>query len=310
MSFFEDILDSDTTLGKITFTVVFLVILFLLLAGATAGFLLYGVVKPEARATGLEATDLPSRPEVVSFSIPGGKDREGWFFPGQTTSPTIILCHGYQTHKADLITLVSALQKDQFNIFIFDFSGHGRIPGMTTLGPKETKELQAAVSTMLARSDVDNTRIGIWGADIGAYAAMSVALTEKRVKALAVDSVYDQPRAMFDLLGRRSALSKFPMALTFGRWGYVMLNWGSRNDPPLSERIAGLRDASKLFIQGRDNPELAQSTLQLFLKSPEPRKQAVIPKSNYVMMQEDERKTYETDVVHFFREAFPAVIVR
>lgn len=310
MSFFEDIQDPDTTKGKIAFTAMFLLVVLLLLTAAVSGSLLYRVVKPEARATGLEATDLPSRPEVVNFTVPGGKTREGWFFPGQITSPTIILCHGYQTHKADLITLVSALQKDQFNVFIFDFSGHGKVPGMTSLGPHEAKELQAAVTAMLARTDVDNTRIGLWGFDLGGYAAVSVALTDKRVKAIAVDSVFDTPRAMFELRARLSALSRYPLAMTFARWGYTILNWGSRNDTPLSERVGALRETSKLFIQGGDNPELAKSTLQLFLKSPEPRKQAVIPKSDYVRMLEDERKTYETDVVHFFREAFPLIIIR
>ncbi len=309
MSFFEDILDSDTIPGKIFYGALILFLLWLACTASIGGAILYSVVKPDVSG-GLQARDLLNQPEVLQFAIPGAKDREGWFFPGQTTSPTIILCHGYQTYKADLITMVSALQKDRFNVFVFDFSGHGNVAGTTSLGSNEAKELRAAVEAILQRTDVDRTRVGIWGFDMGGYAAVRAALADPRIKAIAVDSVYDHPLVMFDLLARRSALSKVPFALTFARWGFTLMSWSARNEAPLIDQIAGLKETGKLFIQGRDNPALASATLQLFLKSTEPRKQAVMPKSNYAAMAEDERKAYETEVVHFFLEALPPAISR
>ncbi len=307
MSFFEDILDSDTTIGKVVYAITFLLIAWFVITAIIGGLILHTVIKPDIRG-GLRATDLLNQPEIVKFNVPGGKEREGWFFPGQTTSPTIILCHGYGAHRGDLITMVSALQKDRFNIFIFDFSGHGQVVGTTSLGAKEVAELRAAINTILQRTDVDRTRVGIWGFDMGGYTAVKAALADKRVTAIAVDSVYDQPRMMFDLLAQRSGLARVPLAVTFARWGYTLMNWGSRNEPPLSQGVAALAGTNKLFIQGRDNPVLAESTLQLFLRSPEPRKQTVMPKSNYASMLEDERKAYETEVVHFFLGSFPPVL--
>lgn len=307
MSFFEDILDSDTTIGKVVYAITFLLIAWFVITAIIGGLILHSVIKPDIRG-GLKATDLLNQPEIVKFSVPGGKEREGWFFPGQTTSPTIILCHGYGTHRGDLITMVSALQKDRFNIFIFDFSGHGQVVGTTSLGAKEVAELRAAINTILQRTDVDRTRVGIWGFDLGGYTAVRAALADKRVTAIAVDSVYDQPRMMFDLLAQRTGLARVPLAATFARWGYTLMNWGARNEPPLSQGVAALAGTNKFFIQGRDNPVLAESTLQLFLRSPEPRKQTVMPKSNYASMLEDERKAYETEVVHFFLASFPPVV--
>ena len=308
MSFFEDILDSSTTVGKVAYAITFAFLGWFLITAAVAGTLLYSLVKPEVRGADLRDSDLFSKPELITVQAAGGKPRDGWFFPGLTTSPTIILCHGYQGHKGDIITMVSSLQKDRFNVFVFDFSGHGRAPGATTLGPGETKELLAAIDVILKRTDVDQTRVGVWGFDMGAYAALSAALADPRVKAVAADSVYDQPRTFFELLARRADISKVPLSVTFARWGYSMMNWGARNDPPLSQRVAALRETSKLFVQGQDNPALAESTLQLFLRSPEPRKQAVFPKSNYATMIEEERKAYETEVVHFFLAALPPAI--
>lgn len=310
MSFLEDILDSSTTQGRVFYGILFLLLAWFLCTAAIGAVVLYSVVKPEVAGAGLQAKELLNQPEVLTFAIPGANGREGWFFPGQTTSPTIILCHGYQTYKGDLITMVSALQKDRFNVFVFDFSGHGTIAGSTSLGSRETNELRAAVDAILQRTDVDRTRVGVWGFDLGGYAAVRAAVADPRIKAIAVDSVYDTPRDMFDLLAQRSALSKVPLTLTFARWGFTLMNWGARNDPPLTTQVGKLKDTAKLFIQGRDNPALASTTLRLFLGSPEPRKQTIMPKSNYAAMAEDERKNYETEVVHFFLDSFPPIISR
>ena len=77
--------------------------------------------------------------------------------------------------RADVLTLVTALQEQEFNVFLFDFSGHGTSPGVTTLGYRETAELRAAVQTIATRDDVDPKRFGLWGVDMGGYAALEVA---------------------------------------------------------------------------------------------------------------------------------------
>ncbi len=45
---------------------------------------------------------------------------------------------------------------------------------------------------------------------------------------------------------------------------------------------------------------LAQSTRELFLRSPEPREQVILPKRNYAAMLEDEKRSYENRLVSFF----------
>src|SRR5262249_18195188 len=93
-------------------------IFFALLAMATiGGFLLYGIVSPPHGRSEIDTQSFPGHPEGVSFNPPSGGSREGWFFPGLKTAPTIILCHGYQSTRGDLLTLVSALQDHQYNVF-------------------------------------------------------------------------------------------------------------------------------------------------------------------------------------------------
>ena len=98
----------------------------------------------------------------ITFTVPGMGDRQGWFFPGLVGAPTIILLHGYESSRGELLTLVSALQDHQYNAFVFDFAAHGANAGLTTFGYREADEVRAAIDTLAKRNDVDPTRFGIW----------------------------------------------------------------------------------------------------------------------------------------------------
>src|SRR5438046_5003908 len=98
---------------------------------ATTGIaecLVYRIEIPQRANTEINMASFPGRAEVLDFEVPGGiGKREGWFFPGLRGAPTIILCHGYESSRGELLTLESALQDHQYNVFIFDFAAHGEI---------------------------------------------------------------------------------------------------------------------------------------------------------------------------------------
>jgi hypothetical protein len=307
MSFFSDLRDS----GRLSqvLTAGGFILLFALIALLTlAGLQLYNVVKPATTGGGLDPTSLLGRPDVVSFSIPGGS-AEGWFFPGLRTAPTILVCHGYQSSREEVLTIVTALQEHQYNVFLFDFSGHGRGKGLTTLGFRETRELLAAIRAIASRPDVDQTRFGAWGSSLGGYAALSAAAQDRRVRAIAVDSIYDKPIDFYNLQIKNSPLVSFPLAGYFSRLGFRLMTFTYRKDPTLEQQTAKLAGVPKLFIQATDNPALAQITLQLFLKAPEPREQVIVQKSHFAEMMDDEKRSYENQLVRFFLVNLPVTAV-
>src|SRR5215468_685357 len=129
---------------------------------AIAGFLVYRIVKPQRTSSEISMLSFPGRPDAVEFTVPNAGKREGWFFPGLRGAPTIVLCHGYESSRGELLTLVSALQDHQYNVFVFDFEAHGANAGTTTFGYKESEELRAAINTLAVRSDVDPNNFGLW----------------------------------------------------------------------------------------------------------------------------------------------------
>ncbi len=269
-----------------------------------SGVVLYRVISPPTAGGELSPETLLGRPAVISFSSSAGPS-EGWLFPGRSTAPTIILCHGYLSNREELLTLVTALQEHQYNVFVFDFSGHGRNKRLTTLGYRETQELLAAISAVAAHPDVDRTRFGVWGTSLGAYAAASAAGSDIRIRAIALDSVYDDPMDMLDLLVERSGLNVLPFTPTLCRWTFRIMNFSGRKAPPLSKRLPALPGVAKLFVMANDNRALAESTAKLFEKAAGPRQQIIVSKSNYGAMTSDDKHSYEDNIVQFFLKYLP-----
>jgi uncharacterized protein len=277
----------------------------LLATSAIAGFLVYRIVKPTRSSTEINMESFPGRPDAVKFTVPGGGQREGWFFPGLMGAPTIVLCHGYGSSRGELLTLVSALQDHQYNVFVFDFGAHGDNDGMTTFGYREADEVRAAIDELSKRGDLDAKRFGLWGYNLGAYAALREAENDKRVRALAVDSVYDSPDQMVKIGVEHEGLSGIPLMARSAEVSFDWLNHKYHAEKPLTWKLDSLAGVPKLFIEAADDPELAALTQKMFKNAPEPKEQVTIPHGNFVSMEDPEKRDYENRVVSFFLLRLP-----
>jgi pimeloyl-ACP methyl ester carboxylesterase len=271
---------------------------------SVSGFLVYQILKPSRTPSSVDITVMMGHPTTFTFPIPGGPDRDGWFFPGLRGAPTVVVSHGYLSQRSDLLTLVSALQDHQFNVFLFDFTGHGSSPGISTLGYHETRELDAAILALARRDDVDPLRFGLWGVDMGAYASLEVAGSNQRVAAFAVESAYDDPRDMVQMEVKRSGLTILPYVNRFSDWGFRLMNYQFRSSVPVSLHLARTRGIPKLFIAADDRSPLAAQTTQIFTRAPDP-KQLVRDRLSFSDMSEEDRHNYETTIVNFFLQSIP-----
>jgi uncharacterized protein len=307
MSIFDELRYPRRWYMKLAVVLLTLVVFAVLATGAIAGVLTYWIVKPQRTSSEINMESFPGRPDEVDFTVTGIKpsERKGWFFPGLRGAPTVILCHGYQSSRGELLTLVSALQDHQYNVFVFDFAAHGAIAGTTTFGYRESDEVRAAINTIAARNDVDPARFGLWGYNLGAYAALREAETDKRVRALALDSVYDYPKQMVKIGVEKTGVGGFPLMVRSAQTTFEWLNYAYKDDPPLSGDLKKLSDVPVLFIQAGDDPELGNITRGMFLKAAEPREQAIIAHGNFVNLPDDEKRTYENRIVTFFLTRLP-----
>lgn len=289
-------------------TAMLVVLIFTVLAtGSIAGFLVYRIVKPQRTSSEINMASFPGRPDTLEFTVPGIGKREGWFFPGLRGAPTVILCHGYQSSRGELLMLLSALQDHQYNVFVFDFAAHGKSAGITSLGFREAGELRAAVNALAQRNDVDPNRFGVWGYNIGAYTALREAVDDHRIRVLVLDSVYDRPEQMLTLQVQKTGLGGFPLMIRSARFAFGWLNIEYHEAPALSKQLSKVAGVPKLFIQAIDDPDLARTTRELFLAAPEPRDQAIIPRGNFVGMSDEDKRDYENRVVSYFLLRLPVL---
>jgi hypothetical protein len=300
MGFISEFLYPTRWYSKILVALLALTIFVFLAVAALSGFLLYRVISPAPSLSQLDFSDFPGHPEDVTYQVPGEGSRDGWFFPGLRGAPTILLCPGYQAGRGELLTLATALQDQQYNVFLFDFSAGSTTTKTSTLGYREVLELRAALDAVAQRNDVDPGRFGLWGTNVGAYAAMGEAEGDRRVAAIAVESIYDTPKQELDLLASHSGLAVLPGVLRGTEIGFEWMTRPYRDTPPLSTRFSRLVGEPKLFIEAQDEPALQHETHQMFLLSPEPHDEVSLPRGNYAGMMDEEKRAYENRILSFF----------
>ena len=276
-------------------------------AAIISGFVVYNIVTPRTGNQPIDLANFPGHPEEISYSVQASGTRDGWFFPGLKSAPTILLCPGYGEGREELLPLATALQEQGYNVALVDFSKSGsRSTGITTtLGYREVQEIRAALSTLAQRTDVDQSRFALWGTDMGSYAALSLAESDPRVRAVAVESVYDTPRQMLRILVNRYGIGSLPLLPSFAEQGFDWLNYQDAGIPPLSERLPRLAGVPKLFIEAADAPELAKITARLYLESPEPKEEAMLARGKYAGMLDEEKRNYENRIASFFLSNLP-----
>jgi pimeloyl-ACP methyl ester carboxylesterase len=292
---------------KLTMVVLAIVFFAVLASTAISGFLVYRIVKPQRSTSEISMASFPGRPDTMTFDVPGGLGtREGWFFPGLRGAPTIILCHGYGSSRGELLTIVSTLQDHQFNVFVFDFAAHGSNLGITTLGYREADELRAAMNTVAQRNDVDPSSFGLWGYNLGAYVALREAESDKRVKAMVLDSVYDEPPQMVKVGVQKNGLGTFPLIVRTAEQSFEWLNYKYKNAEPLTKNLKNVAGVPTLWIEAVDDPELASTTREMYQKAPEPKEQVVLQHGDFTQMGDDDKREYENRIVSFFLTKLPA----
>jgi pimeloyl-ACP methyl ester carboxylesterase len=224
---------------------------------------------------------------------------DGWLLLGLRGAPAIILCHGYDSNRADLLSLGTILRDNHFNVYIFNFHGPKAGEGLSNLGSRQASDLDAAIETIAKQPDINPHRVGLFGTSIGGYAALVAAESNSKVKAIVVDTTFSSPKAMFDsqiehLLGGSTGLFHL---LTEAEFRLATIGSGTYDMPGNLPRLAGI---PKLFISGRDDPSLAAMTETLYSQAPDPKQLLILDHSVTSVADEAEKREFEDQTLNFF----------
>lgn len=138
---------------------------------------------------------------VINFQDPSGVTLAGTYFPGSIPYG-IILSHGYAGDQTIMKGIATEYYNMGFNVFTYDFEGHGRSQGamelIYTTSDRLAKQVLAAKDTFKKISGLKDSEIILFGYSMGARVSLqSTYLDKNRVKMLVLLGCYInlEPRA-------------------------------------------------------------------------------------------------------------------
>jgi len=276
-----------------------LFVIFIALAGVGAVLTYYVTTSSNTQESVTPQSYLLNSYIPLSFVDHQGGEHEGWLLLGLRGAPAIILCHGYDSNRSDLLSLGTILRDNHFNVYIFNFHGPKSRETFSDLGPRQASDLMSAIDVVTRQPDINPNRVGVFGTSVGGYAALAVAESNPKVKTLVVDSTYTTPELMFDsqiehMLGGSSG---FFHVLTDAEFHIASMGGGHY---PVEADLPRLANLPKLFVSGHDNPQLAAMTEELYNQSPQPKQLLVMEHSGIGMAVEAEKREFENQTLIFF----------
>jgi dipeptidyl aminopeptidase/acylaminoacyl peptidase len=143
-----------------------------------------------------EQAGVPGLREVF-FPGPVGWRLAAWYVPPRNRA-AIVLAHGTGSDRGSLLPEIRLLAAAGFGVLALDFPGQGASEGQTLWGVGERQSISAAVDWLTTRQEVDQQRIGAFGASMGGYIVVQAAVLDPRLRAVALGAapsdVYEQTR--------------------------------------------------------------------------------------------------------------------
>lgn len=232
----------------------------------------------------------------------------GWLLRGGENAPGVVLLHRYGADRSWLLNLgVRLNEATGFTVLIPDQRGHGATPAVkwSGFGGVEGEDLAAAVQFL--RNQKTSGRIGVYGVEMGALAAVFGAGEERAIQALALDSVPDSSEDVLEnIVKARTSVA--------GEFAYQIACRGTTLYYPKAFRHDSMCDAARqlenrkiLLLAGKDAPALQESTVQLGGCLPKGTQlKTDLPISGFNLINaatSRQQEDYDQIVINFFRSA-------
>ncbi len=300
-----------------TFLPIALIILFVV--GGVMAWLVYGITRPPRKAylvtpqTFSQVTGPILKAKDETWSNHDGTRARGWLILGAEGSPGVILLHRYGADRSWLLNLaVKINETTNFTVLWPDLRGHGEEPlvNWSTLGALEGDDTAAAIDHLRSLKSAAGKPqvaggIGLYGVELGAYAALEAAARYPEVRVLALDSVPGSPDDVASAATNVRTSTNNRALQTLARWGLSIYSFGKFNGTTSCDLARALANRRVLLLSGDRNDPLRASTVIVAKCFPNPA--AVELKSdlpltgfNLPSSTGEQEEAYDRPVIDFF----------
>jgi pimeloyl-ACP methyl ester carboxylesterase len=189
--------------------------------------------------------------EDVSFT--GGDDLTlaAWFVPPQN-GVTIILLHGYDGNRTEMLWHAEKLVEAGFGVLLYDARGTAESEGeYRSMGWQDTSDVAGAIAYLNQRSDVNSGQIGMVACSVGGQIALRSAAAYPEIDAVWADGPAVARAA--DYIGMDYWLNDLYMLIAHLSDGITFRRLGIAAPPPVSEVIGAIAPRPIMMLAGEQN---------------------------------------------------------
>jgi pimeloyl-ACP methyl ester carboxylesterase len=200
-----------------------------------------------------------------------GTAASGWLLRGTEGAPAVVFLHRYGGDRSWLFNLgIKLNEATGFSILWPDLRGHGVNPpvAVSTLGMKEGEDLLSALDFLRGLKGSNREHLtahffGVYGIELGAYAAISAAAQDSSLRVLVLDSL---PRSSDELIDARVSNHLGVgnnTVLSVARFATRVYFMGQYKNGSSCQMASELKNPRVLLLAGADDGYLRDSTAAL-----------------------------------------------
>jgi hypothetical protein len=199
-----------------------------------------------------------------------GTSARGWLLKGTPGGPAVVLQHKYGGDRSWLFNLgIKINEATNFTILWPDLRGHGvNAPvKLTTFGTQEADDLAAAIDYLASLKDggaaLIGNRVGVYGVELGAYAAILAAHQDARIQVLVLDSVPRDANQLVNSAVHQNLGVDYRPVSWLARTGTRVYFRGRNENVNTCEVAGALRTQRILLLAGGEQSSFRDSTIAL-----------------------------------------------
>ncbi len=253
--------------------------------------------------------------EDVLFPTANGRMLTGWYLWHENERRVVVVAHGHNGRKEDMLGITTFLWKAGFNVLAFDFRAHGyerKREEVRTLGSRELEDFQAAVEFVynrFAETGQGEPMVGALGGSLGAAVTLVAAARDPRIRAVWADSSFSSRKDVVAYNWQKQFhLPTYPV-LELTEWLFLYRTGHTLSDFSPKQEVAKIAPRPVYFLHSECDQIIPMSHSQaLYEASPGPKSLWIENGGYHCGIYFKNRSEYRRRLIRFFEEALEGLL--